>query len=1075
MRLLLACTCLTPVSLLLPQAAALAETSVTTARTTPIATATANNGAADSIRITSAGSIKPASGGVAVTVNSNHNVTNEGTIQTTDASNSAGVVAAAGTSATITNSGTITIDETFAPTDTDNDGDLDGPFAQGQNRFGIRTLGALTGSVVNAGTITIEGNSSAGISLEGPLTGSLTSSGSVSVRGDNSAGIRAGAVSGNVALTGSIATVGANAIGVALTGPIGGALTVQGSITSTGYRSATPPADVTKLDADDVLQGGPALQVAGSVAGGILLDAPPPNTKPDDKDEDKDGIEDDKEGTATITSFGSAAAVQIGSATGAVAIGAVGGSAAAGNGLVINGRILGSGVYKDVAGNGLVIGGLGQATTITGGVLNTGAVSAASNGGNATAIRIGALASVPGLRNTGTIEAGGGSVAANQVRAVVVDAGGSLLGITNSGRITANAAGEGSAVAIADLSGSLRSIDNSGTISAVAAKPAAGRAIAIDLAANTSGATIRQSAATPTGKPSITGDIRLGSGSDLLEVSAGTITGAMQFGAGSNRLLASGEALLTGDATFGSGADTVQLAGKSALVGRLDLGGGADTLALSGTAQFRGTLAGAGQAAVTVAGGTLGITSPGTVALGSLAVTDQGMLGVTIDGKAGTATRLDVAGDASFGTGSRLGVTLVNVSQSEGTYQILSAGRLTGSANLVASSIALPFLFKSSVTGNDAAGTVAVDIKRKTATELSLSASQARAYDAVFKALDSDAQVANSFLSIANAEQAGAAVQQMLPDHAGGTFATVTQGSRATARFLTDTAAPYSDQGGWGFWLQQTVWGSEKANRGTAAFDTSGWGATGGAEIKAGDVGRFGVSLAYLNGKNDDQDTGNEVRSDQYELAAHWRGDWGPLRAFARGSFAKIDFEGTRRFAFAQGTNVIERNARGTWSGQLYSASAGLGYEAKIGRRFALRPSASIDYYRLDEDGFAETGGGDAFNLTVDKRSSDEIAVNGTLVAGYDLGSLAADAVWLRAEIEGGRRQIIGGSLGATTARFKGGAAFSLLPDARNDGWIGGLRLVGGQGGFSLAGEVGAEEQYEKVALNARVSLRVGF
>ena len=42
MRLLLACTCLTPVTLLLSHAAALAETSVTTARTTPISTATAN-------------------------------------------------------------------------------------------------------------------------------------------------------------------------------------------------------------------------------------------------------------------------------------------------------------------------------------------------------------------------------------------------------------------------------------------------------------------------------------------------------------------------------------------------------------------------------------------------------------------------------------------------------------------------------------------------------------------------------------------------------------------------------------------------------------------------------------------------------------------------------------------------------------------------------------------------------------------------------------------------------------------------------------------------------------------------
>ena len=40
---------------------------------------------------------------------------------------------------------------------------------------------------------------------------------------------------------------------------------------------------------------------------------------------------------------------------------------------------------------------------------------------------------------------------------------------------------------------------------------------------------------------------------------------------------------------------------------------------------------------------------------------------------------------------------------------------------------------------------------------------------------------------------------------------------------------------------------------------------------------------------------------------------------------------------------------------------------------------------------------------------------------------------------------------------------------------IGWLRLVGGQQGFALAGEVGAEEQFGNLALNARVSLRIGF
>ena len=65
----------------------------------------------------------------------------------------------------ITLSGKIIADESYAPTDADNDGDLDGPFATGTGRFGIRTNGAMTGNILitSTGTITVEGNNSAGI------------------------------------------------------------------------------------------------------------------------------------------------------------------------------------------------------------------------------------------------------------------------------------------------------------------------------------------------------------------------------------------------------------------------------------------------------------------------------------------------------------------------------------------------------------------------------------------------------------------------------------------------------------------------------------------------------------------------------------------------------------------------------------------------------------------------------------------------------------------------------------------------------------------------------------------------
>ena len=116
---------------------------------------------------------------------------------------------------------------------------------------------------------------------------------------------------------------------------------VQGIIAASGYRSITPPSDVSKLDADDLLQGGSALRVAGNVTGGIILDAPPKDTDPKDDDEDKDGVKDANEGTASVTSYGSAAAFQIGASDRATTIGAVSGNAQ-GHGLVINGAVSGS-------------------------------------------------------------------------------------------------------------------------------------------------------------------------------------------------------------------------------------------------------------------------------------------------------------------------------------------------------------------------------------------------------------------------------------------------------------------------------------------------------------------------------------------------------------------------------------------------------------------------------------------------------------------------------------------------------------------------------------------------------------
>ncbi len=1064
-RLLLTTTCLFAVV-----APAHAQTVIDAKRTDPVRTSTVKAGAPDAIRISATGSVVPTAG-TAVTIDSANALVNEGTIQVSNADNATGILANAGTGGGITNSGKIILDETYVATDTDKDGDLDGPFAAGSGRTGIRTAGAYTGAIVNSGTVTVQGNNSAGIWLGGPLTGAFTHDGTTSVTGNGSTGVRIADVTGNVRLAGTIAAIGQGAVAARVDGNIAGALVVQGAIGATGYRYVQPPADPAKLDADDLLQGGSALVVAGNVSGGIVFAVPPKDASTTDNDEDKDGIDDAKEGSAAITGFGAAPAVQIGAATRAVTIGAVAGTGT-GYGLIIDGGIAGSGVYAGVEGNGLAIGGLGGAVTIAGGIGVNGTVSATANGASATALRLGSGASTPEIRNAGIIAASGGGTTASRTTAVLVDTGATVGTIRNSGAIRATAqAADGSANAILDRSGSVSLVENSGVISASGALATSERNIAIDLSANNAGVIVRQTAvAAGIAAPGIAGDLRFGAGNDLFDVADGTVAGTARFGAGNNRLALSGDAAMTGGAIFGAGNDTVALAGTSSFAGTADFGGGMDTLTLAGTSRFTGSITNAANLAVAVSGGTLGVT--GAASIGSLAVGGQGVLAVTLDKTGGTGTLITVAGTASFDKDSKLALRLASITDAEGRYVVLRAGTLTGASNLTATTAVLPFLYKGSIatgTGND----LAVDVLRKTSGELGLNRSEASAYDAIYRALGTDAKVGGAFLNIIDAEAFRGSVRQMLPDHAGGTFETVTMGSRAVARTLADPHGPFKDQGKWGYWVTQVGFGTAKSLGDTASYDVSGWGVSAGAEYKTG-VGNFGTSIAYLDGRDADGGTANEVNTAQYELAGYWRGHWGDLQANARVSGARVGFDGRRRFTGAIGSEAVERTSRGDWNGTLYSASGGVSWDGGKGR-FVFRPVLALDYYKLKEDAYTETGGGKAIDLAVRARSSDELAVTGSAAVGLDFGGLDPERGWFRVEVEGGRRELVGGGLGATTASFEGGQTFTLTPEERTSGWVGKLRAVGGSEGYRIGGEFNAEQQQGRAALSLRATLQVGL
>ncbi|RXZ65600.1 autotransporter outer membrane beta-barrel domain-containing protein [Pelagerythrobacter rhizovicinus] len=1048
-----------------------AQTVISDDRTQPVRTSTIKNGSPDSIRIDKNGSVVVSSG-TAVTMDSNHGVTNEGEIKITNANGATGIAVAAGTTGDIVNSGTITIDETYTPEDIDKDGDLDGPFAVGTGRAGIRTQGAHTGDLSNSGKIVVEGNDSAGIALGGPLTGDFTHNGETSVLGSNSVAVSAQDITGDVRLAGKVTAQGEGAVGAHFAGDVDGAMVVQGQVSSTGYRYPTPPSNASKLDADDKLQGGSALVIEGNVTGGIVLAAAPKDADKDDADEDKDGIPDANEGTAAIVSAGEAPAMVIGAADRDIAIGAVAGS---GNnfGVIIEGSITGDGVYAGVDGNGLVIGGRGGAVSIAGGIANSGTIGAKSVDASATALRIGADATVPEIRNSGTIGASSGKTEDSIATAIVIDEGADVDTVRNSGTIKAAVSGkDGAATAIIDRSGGVELVENSGVITAEGADAASGRNVAIDLTANATGATVRQTAvASGKDAPSIKGDVRFGAGDDVFEIADGTVSGNVTFGAGSNELALSGDAKQTGTVTFGGGGDTMSLAGSSVFDGTADFGGGADVLTLAGSARFSGTLTNAGNLAVTVSGGVLDLSRP--TSIGSLEVGSGAILNVTLDKDAGEGTLIDVAGTASFDEDSKLRFRLADIDEAEGRYVVLTAGDLQIGDELTGDNTLLPFMYKATIDADETANELAVEIGRKTTTELGLNRSQSTAYDAILDALGEDDEIADVFLNITDGEAFRDTVTLMLPDHAGGAFEGVSLGTRTMARFLTDPQGPIEPSSKIHLIFDAGGWGSNKDEGDTAAYDQSGLGFAAGAEIATG-LGRFGGTITYLWNRHDIGDT-SSVHSGTYELAAHWVGKWGGLQTFARAGIGMVNFEGTRYFDATVGEDIISRDVEREWDGTVTSFMGGASFEGG-GQFFFFRPSVVLDYVRLKEDGYTDTGGGAGLNLTVAERTSDEFAVNGGLTLGVDLkGMRARDASWFRIEGEGGWREILGGGLGDTTAQFEDGDPFTLQAEQSVNGWYARLRAIGGDEAFTISGEAGAEERHNDVGFTLRGTIRMGF
>ncbi|MEE2524845.1 autotransporter domain-containing protein [Hyphobacterium sp. HN65] len=1051
-------------------APALAQTEITDERTTGIRTSTINDGQPANIIISSTGrvAITTDNGGTgpAVTVDSDNDLTNNGEItDTTGGNNVVAVMVNGGTTGTVTNNGTISVAGTNVGTDTDGDGDGDGPFTDGENRVGILVdgTGAFTGSVINGenGSIDVAGNNSAAIRTVVLVDGSLLNSGFINVLGDNSYGIDVqGGLTGDLNIGGTVNATGQNASAVRVGSNIDGIFLLTGNIQTTGYRITSTPNDtnIINVDADDRLLSSSAIQIGGNLGRGFYI-----------------------AGTAFS---GSQSPGQILARTTAPAIW-IAPSLGTGENIVLSrimipadpdtegstdtnfdfsfvneGFVQSVGVFNGndstaVRIEGAMVGGMLRTTTLEGGFLNAGTISAQARQANAVAVVLGNGAIVPVFENSGTLNVstfGPGSDGLG----VHILSGANVPIFRNSNFINVTTTGPNSSTGILDESNSLALIENTGVIFAVIGNGssvfpvdygtdigASGEVsivnrTAIDVSASTIDVTLRQMAPpadSPNSDAVIRGDVRLGSGNDTVDIQAGFVDG---------------------DIYFGDGADTLTVSNGAAIIGSLHDSDG--------------------QLSLTVNEGQIELQNETPVQLTQATFNDGSRLIFEVNSLGNTSAFIDASGTVTFNEGSTITASLDGLIGEGAEFIVLTANDLVINTAIDAlQDTDAPYLYNTSIARdpNDA-NQLVLTLRRKTSGELGMHENRAAAYEAAFSAWQDNDALGSAFAALNNSADFFSAYDQLLPEYAASAiqFAVASNDSAIGALSGRLDAARRSPDGTGGVWLQEFGYFADRSQSSFGpGYRGQGVGIAAGVDRPFGPLYALGLNFV---GAASDIEEANGVDEPMTALTAqvgvYGGADFGDVFSgefYLGGGFDS--FETERRVLIGS----FDRTAMADWTGYHYSGSARFSRDFEIGRWYA-RPSLSIDYLRLFESAFSESGGGQGIDLIIDDRESSTFSSTASFTAGARFGSSNS---WWSPQVRIGYRNDFGGQDAITTARFSGYTnEFSFrAEDLPGSGLILGLALQAGSNYSTFSFDYDADLRDGFVRHTARLVVRLVF
>ena len=456
-----------------------------------------------------------------------------------------------------------------------------------------------------------------------------------------------------------------------------------------------------------------------------------------------------------------------------------------------------------------------------------------------------------------------------------------------------------------------------------------------------------------------------------------------------------------------------------------------------------------------------------TLNLTSLTVGESGELYFTVDPEAGTVGDYVVSGAASFADGATISLHLDSLVDDDGqTVRLVTAGSLSygdvQGTDLTGNS---PYMIVSTLSADEAAGTIDVNLRKRTTTEMELSGVETAAYDAFYTALSLDEDVMDAFLNQATREDFMNLYEQTLPDHSGGTLVSLASGVEAVTQALANrnsTAAVGEVSG----WVQEINFYEDKDKTDTYGYRSEGFGVAGGVE-KMTQAGAVGVSVALASSDIEDPESEaeEELSSNLLELGLYWRAQGHGWSGWARGAVGYAMFNSTRTLV----GDDIYLSTDADWDGYTLSAAGGVSYEHRFGR-LSLRPEAYAEYFSLSEGSRRESGGGDAFDLEVDDRDGHIASATAAVKIGYAFGR---DQMY-RPELKLGWKEILSADYGETTARYiSGGDSFTLTGEPISGGGpvFGlGMTLANGLSSLSISGDAQLLEDYVRYSFLLRAT-----